>query len=379
MITLDVADLVVIASQVLGTSPEAALAQLDIAAAQAALDTSAGPTSSEPTSTVPAAAAAASAARLMHALLRHRLFPDCGEQVAVAAGLQFLALNGWQADLDPPGAALVVIEGLASGRLSPADAAAWLSPRLSPHSASSAPPAYSAPPDTEAPTPTLRSRATRLLRLTHAVSPVCQAGVYTPATGFLPFTGDAREVVVAARMEADRLGLGHPGPEQFLLSLVATARGPAAEALRRLGISPGSVREQVTQLAGQHRSQVPDDADIPLPMRVMPRAVGEAVSHGHDYIGTEHILLALFHAADDTAAQVLTRLGAGESEVRGALAPVLPRFGPGRPGHRRGRKPPTPADENRRLRLEIARLSDLLREHGIEPGIEPGETDRRSA
>ena len=379
MITLDVADLVVIAGQVLGTGPEAALAQLDIAAAQAALATSAGPTSREPTSSVPAAAAAAAAARLMHALLRHRLFPDYGEQVAVAAGLQFLALNGWQADLDPPGAALVVIEGLASGRLSPADAAAWLSPRLSPHSASSAPPAYSAPPATEAPTPTLRSRATRLLRLAHAVSPVRQAGVNTPATGFLPFTGDAREVVVAARMEADRLGLGHPGPEQFLLSLVATAQGPAAEALRRLGISPGSVREQVTQLAGQHRSRVPDDADIPFPMRVMPRAVGEAVSHGHDYIGTEHILLALFHTADDTAAQVLTRLGAGESEVRGALGPVLPRFGPGRPGHRRGRKPPTPADENRRLRLEIARLSDLLREHGIEPGIEPGETGRRSA
>ena len=155
MITLDVADLVVIAGQVLGTGPEAALAQLDIAAAQAALAQvpSPDPTSPDPTSSAepaaasaaaPAAAAAAAAARLMHALLRHRPFPDHGEQVAVAAGLQFLALNGWQADLDPPGAALVVIEGLASARLSPADAAAWLSPRLSPHSASSAPPAYSA-------------------------------------------------------------------------------------------------------------------------------------------------------------------------------------------------------------------------------------------
>ena len=243
MITLDVADLVVIAGQVLGTGPEAALAQLDIAAAQAALAT----VRSDPSPPRHAAAAAAAAARLMHALLRHRPFPDYGEQVAVAAGLQFLALNGWQADLDPPATALVVIEGLASGRLSPADAAAWLSPRLSPRSASSAPPAYPAPPATEAPTPTLRSRATRLLRLAHAVSPVRQAGINTPATGFLPFTGDAREVVVAARMDADRLGLGHPGPEQFLLSLVATAQGPAAEALRRLGISPESVREQVTQ------------------------------------------------------------------------------------------------------------------------------------
>ena len=227
MITLDVADLVVIAGQVLGTGPEAALAQLDIAAAQAALaDAQPVPTSRPtPASALDRAAAAAAAARLMHALLRHRPFPDHGEQVAVAAGLQFLALNGWQADLDPPGAALVVIEGLASGRLSPADAAAWLSPRLSPIPLLR-PAAYSAPPATEAPTPTLRSRATRLLRLAHAVSPVRQAGVNTPVTGFLPFTGDAREVVVAARMEADRLGLGHPGPEQFLLSSGRHRPGP---------------------------------------------------------------------------------------------------------------------------------------------------------
>ena len=174
MITLDVADLVVIAGQVLGTGPEAALAQLDIAAAQAALALvhSPDPTSPDPTSSAAPAAAAASAAaaaaRLMHALLRHRPFPDHGEQVAVAAGLQFLALNGWQADLDPPGAALVVIEGLASARLSPADAAAWLSPRLSPHSASSALPAYSATPEYSAPpadiTPTAYPRPTRSTR-----------------------------------------------------------------------------------------------------------------------------------------------------------------------------------------------------------------------
>jgi len=51
--------------------------------------------------------------------------------VAVAAGLQFLSLNGWQADLEPPATAAVVVEALASGRLGPDDAAAWLAPRLS--------------------------------------------------------------------------------------------------------------------------------------------------------------------------------------------------------------------------------------------------------
>jgi hypothetical protein len=54
------------------------------------------------------------------------------QQVAVAAGLQFLSLNGWRADLNPPATAVVVVEALASGRLTPDDAAAWLAPRLSP-------------------------------------------------------------------------------------------------------------------------------------------------------------------------------------------------------------------------------------------------------
>jgi hypothetical protein len=126
VITLDVADLVVIAGQALGIGTDAALSQLDVAAAQAAL-TEARLTGSAITDPDTAAAAGI---RLMHALLRHRPFALHGEQVAVAAGLQFLSLNGWRADLDPPAAAAVVVEALACGQLSPASAAAWLSPRL---------------------------------------------------------------------------------------------------------------------------------------------------------------------------------------------------------------------------------------------------------
>ena len=374
MITLDVADLVLIAGQVLGTGTEAALGQLDMAAAHAALAAQSadppladvllaqsGPAGAVLADALPSGpAAAAAAARLMHALLRSHPFPGHGEQIAVAAGLQFLALNGWQADLDPPGAVLAVMEGMARGRLSPAAAATWLSPRLSP---------YPVPLARRTPMPARRSRATRLLS---AVSPARRAGHFSPVAGFLPFTDDARETAVAARLEADRLGLDRPGPEQFLLALVTTGQGAAAEALHRLGISPEAVREQ---LSGQHSPQAPRGADVPHPMQVMPRAVGEAVIHNHDYIGTEHILLALFHVADDAAAQALTRLGARESDVRGVLNTLLPGLGPVRPAHRRGRKPPAHEDEIRRLRLEVARLTDLLREHGIEPG----EGSRRSA
>jgi hypothetical protein len=126
VITLDAADLVLIAGQILGIGTDDALSQLDVAAAQAALAEAriAGST------IVDQDTAAAAAIGLMHALLRHRPYALHGERIAVAAGLQFLSLNRWRADLEPPAAAAVVVEALACGQLSPAGAAAWLSPRL---------------------------------------------------------------------------------------------------------------------------------------------------------------------------------------------------------------------------------------------------------
>jgi Clp amino terminal domain, pathogenicity island component len=379
MFELDCADLVVIAGQVLGVGPHAALDQLDTAAARAALTEAAlaaaaladGALAADPrTGALDGRATAATAATgLMRALLRHRPFPGHHQQVAVAAALQFLALNGWQADLDPPGTALAVVEGLACGQLSPADAAAWLSPRLSP---------YSAQPAREAPMRTLRSRATGLIR---AADPRPRAGIQTPVTGFIPFTDDAGKVVIRAREEEIRLGLDYPGPEQFLVALVDTGQGVAGQALERLGIRPDAVRQQLTQLTqvtqvtSQGQPLAAPGPYTPLAERVMPQAVGQVMAHGHDYIGTEHILLALFHVADDTAARALTSLGAGESEVRGAVTAVLGETG--RISHvaHRVRKPVSRDDEIRRLRREVARLSDLLREHGIEPGA----GDRKSA
>ena len=119
MRAIDVADLVVIAGRVLGTGPGAALDQVDLDAARAALAAAEPPeaelTETELTETGPADPARA-AVLLIRALLRHRPFPDQNEQVAMAAALQFLALNGWRADLDPPEATVVVIEGLAASR-----------------------------------------------------------------------------------------------------------------------------------------------------------------------------------------------------------------------------------------------------------------------
>jgi hypothetical protein len=153
---LDAADLVVIAGRTLGISTDAALARMDLAAArdalaEAALSTAAlsaaglsaaglsaaglsaaGPPGQPPgTELRDRATAAAAGVGLVRALLRHRPFPEHGQQVAVAAGLQLLSLNGWRADLSPAATAAVVVEALASGQLAPEHAAAWLSPRLS--------------------------------------------------------------------------------------------------------------------------------------------------------------------------------------------------------------------------------------------------------
>ena len=96
---------------------------------------------------------------------------------------------------------------------------------------------------------------------------------------------------------------------------------------QRLEISPASIREQLAGQAPRSAASV----DTPPALLVMPRAVAEAVFYRHDYIGTEHILMALLYVPDETAAQALARLGARESEVRAAVTaqrgPVRPRRG----------------------------------------------------
>ena len=361
MTELDVADLVVIAGQVLGIGDDAALGQLDIAAAESALAEArlAGPeavstaaTSHRPGSRPPEDkarkhAAAGAAVALMHALMRYRPLPGRGEQVAVAAGLQFLAVNGWQADLDVPRAAAIAIQRLASGQLAPAGATSWLETRLSPNPASpesetSVP--VPLPPESWAwarrimlaPVAAALQRRHRhsrpgpfLITLGSADKP---GGIRTPATGFVPFTGPALDSVVRSGQEARRLGQAR-GTEHFLLGLASGSDGVAVKALERLGITPDAVRRQVEQITGQGDSPAPAarTPDNPEARRLWHAVLDEAVAHGDDYIGTGHILMALFSNSDAAAAQALASLGAGETEVRTVLAALLAESGPERP------------------------------------------------
>ena len=190
---LDPADLVTIAGRTLGISTDDALADMDIAAAQAALAEArlggarlAG--HEQGTDSRGPAAAAAAAVALIRALLRRRPFPRHGQQVAVAAGLQFLSLNGWRADLNPAATTVVVVEALASGRLAPADAAAWLSPRLSPaHRTAKAPvPVPRARPRPRAPLPAARAPAGRALAGALLAAAVTSAALLAAACSRAP-------------------------------------------------------------------------------------------------------------------------------------------------------------------------------------------------
>jgi hypothetical protein len=219
---LDAADLVVIAARTLGISTDAALAWMKIPAAQAAL-AEARPPGQEPDAAFPdRAAAAAASVALVHALLRHRSFPQQNQQVAVAAGLQFLSLNGWRADLNPAAATAVVVEALASGRLAPSDATAWLSPRLSP-----APRADRAHRVGRAPVSVPRS-SPRLPRLLPAApAPIGR----TAASALLAVTVGGAAILAAACSRA---------PD---LSAAAAARQPAARQ------SPGAASARSADLA----------------------------------------------------------------------------------------------------------------------------------
>jgi len=141
---------------------------------------------------------------------------------------------------------------------------------------------------------------------------------------FQRFTDRARRVVVLAQEEASRLDHGYIGTEHILLGLIHEGEGVAAEALKALGISLGPVRQQVEEIIG--RGQEAPQGHIPFTPRakkVLELSLRESRQLGHDYIGTEHILLGLIREGDGVAAQVLVRLGADQNRVRQQVIQLL--------------------------------------------------------
>jgi hypothetical protein len=149
---------------------------------------------------------------------------------------------------------------------------------------------------------------------------------------FERFTDRARRVVVLAQEEARLLDHDHIGTEHILLGLVHEEEGVAARALTELGVSLEAVRDEVRQTIGQGDS--PSAGHIPFTPRakkVLELSLREALALGHNYIGTEHILLGLLREGQGVGAEVLVRLGADQERVRQQVIQVLAGYAGGAP------------------------------------------------
>ncbi len=164
---------------------------------------------------------------------------------------------------------------------------------------------------------------------------------------FERFTDPARNTVVLAQEEARLLDHDYIGTEHILLALLADGSSIAGEVLAGLGLTPDGVRAQVVELVGRGPGAV--SGQMPFTARskkVLELSLREALQRGHNYIGTEHILLGLAKLTDGPAHDLLARHGASSDRVRHAVRARL-EGSPRRHGRRRlfGAPPPPVAFE----------------------------------
>jgi prophage maintenance system killer protein len=299
VIALDVADLVLIASRTLGLDTSQVLDLVDVAAAENALaEAQPGSESAGP---------ALRAAALLHALVRQRPLRRGNQQVALAAMLQFLAINGWDLDPSPSGPVAAMVAGLAAGTVNTRDAAALLAPRLRPsvqHNRRGH--------DDRAKEAPMRPRpALPLAGMFRARDPRRTRG-YTRG-----FTDRHKQAVDLSMEEARQRGHDYLGTEHLLLGLLGAGDGVGGQVLEAMGISPQEVRSRVEGIIGRGPG-IRADGSLPTPQarRVLGLTMREALALGHNDVGTGHLLLALLREGHGIAAQVLTALGADHARAR---------------------------------------------------------------
>jgi prophage maintenance system killer protein len=328
---IDLGDLVLIASRVLGVDTATVLDLLDLDAADAAL--------AEAAEAAPDAAEQAAA--LLHELLERRPFARGNQRVAVVATLQLLATAGFELDAEPAYALPALVGRISGGSGSREETASWLADRLRPKG----------------------SKETGMLG---------RFGGRGERRGglFQRFSDRARQAVTLAQEEARELDHNYIGTEHILLGLLRVPEGVAAKVLATFGVSPEAVRAQVEEIIGRGsetpRGHIPF---TPRSKKVLELALREALQLGHNYIGTEHILLGLVREGEGVAAQIMVKLGADLPRVRQRVTEMLEEQ-PRRTGEHKAlilEELAAVFDENERLHAEVQRLRDLLRRHGIDP------------
>jgi ATP-dependent Clp protease ATP-binding subunit ClpC len=141
---------------------------------------------------------------------------------------------------------------------------------------------------------------------------------------FERFTDRARRVLVLAQEEARLLHHNFIGTEHILLGLVAEGHGVAARALLALDVSGDDVRAQVEEIVGRAAEPITGSPPFtPRAKKVLELSLREALQLGHNYIGTEHILLGLVREGEGVAAQVLSSLGVDLGRLRHEVVRLL--------------------------------------------------------
>ncbi len=180
---------------------------------------------------------------------------------------------------------------------------------------------------------------------------------------FERFTERARQVVVLAQEEARGLGHNYIGSEHILLGLLRQEEGLAARVLESLGLTPERVRAQVERIVSRGEEVTTGQVPFtPRAKRVLERAHREALSLGHNYIGTEHILLGLAREDEGVATRVLLDFGADSETVRNTVIRMV-----SSPSGRAAAPQPAPRRLLRpRPGLDWSRATLLWRPEGLE-------------
>jgi hypothetical protein len=352
VIRFAVADLVVVAADVLGLDTTTVLDVLDLDAAERAL---ADP---EP----PGTDLAVRAAVLLHGLLDQRPLPRGNRRVALIATAQFLAVNGRLLDLEPAEETVRVLRAVPDvPRL-----AAWIRDRT-------------CPVEPEGKPMSLRSRGKK-------EGPISR------------LDKRARRVVVLAQEEARLHRHNYIGTEHLLLGLLHEGHGVAARALRASDVELEDVRDVVQKIIGCGGAEPPGHIPFtPRAKRVLELARREAEDLDQPAVATEHLLLGLLREGGGVAAQVLTQLGlrldglrrlvlrlAGEpgptpsaelDELRRATDAAIDDGDFRRAADLRAQQRELLGDDAESLQREITRLRRLL----LDSGIDPDRGTRRSA
>ena len=173
---------------------------------------------------------------------------------------------------------------------------------------------------------------------------------------FERFTESARQVVVFGQDEARNLRHNYIGTEHLLLGLLREEAGPAAPVLASLGVTLEETRAQVARIVGEGNEVVTGQIPFtPRAKKTLELALRESLALGHDYIGTEHLLLALVRQDDGVAAQILRGLDVDAARVRESFVS---------PGETRAVEleamPPTHRSRPRGLGLAVAFVLGLL-------------------